>query len=91
MRFQIYNFSDIVTKVCNVVEYILGFFKCVFTTYDILSGIILKLNRTRSLDFVHLNRQCHKIFDTRFFHQTIPRRALIHGLKLFRIWLHIRL
>jgi hypothetical protein len=25
-----------------------------------------------------------------FFHQTIPLRALIHGLKLFRTWLRIR-
>jgi hypothetical protein len=25
-----------------------------------------------------------------FFHQTIPPRALIHGLKPFRIWLRIR-
>jgi hypothetical protein len=33
--------------------------------------------------------QGHEIFDPRF-NQTIPPRALIHGLKSFRIWLRIR-
>jgi hypothetical protein len=37
-----------------------------------------------------LKGQCHEIFDPRLFHQTIPPRALIHGLKPFRIWLRIR-
>jgi hypothetical protein len=36
-----------------------------------------------------LKGQCHEIFDPRFFHQTIPPRALIHGLKLSRILLRI--
>jgi hypothetical protein len=37
-----------------------------------------------------LKGQCHEIFVPRFFfHQTIPPRALIHGLKPFRIWLRI--
>jgi hypothetical protein len=37
--------------------------------------------------FILLKGQCHKIFDP---HQTIPPRALTHGLKPFRIWLRIR-
>jgi hypothetical protein len=42
-------------------------------------------------DPLPLKGQCHEIFDPRFFcHQTIPPRALIQGLKLFRIWLRIR-
>jgi hypothetical protein len=34
--------------------------------------------------------QCHEIFDPWLFQQTIPPRALSHGLKPFRIWLRIR-
>jgi hypothetical protein len=38
-----------------------------------------------------LKGQGHEIFDPRFFfHKTIPPRALIHGLKPFRILLRIR-
>jgi hypothetical protein len=37
-----------------------------------------------------LKGQCRVIFDPRFFHRTITPRALIHGLKPVRIWLHIR-
>jgi hypothetical protein len=37
-----------------------------------------------------LKRQCHEIFYHRVFNQTIPPRALIHKLKMFRIWLRIR-
>jgi hypothetical protein len=37
-----------------------------------------------------LKGQCQEIFDPRFFHQTIPPRALIHGLKPIRKWLRIR-
>jgi hypothetical protein len=33
----------------------------------------------------NLKGQCHEVFDPRFFHQTIPPRGLIHGLKPFRI------
>jgi hypothetical protein len=40
--------------------------------------------------FYYLNGQCHEIFDPQFFHQTIPPRALIHGLKSFCIWLRFR-
>jgi hypothetical protein len=41
-----------------------------------------------SVFFLHafaycLKGQCHEIFDPRFFHQTIPPRALIHGLSRF--------
>jgi hypothetical protein len=39
---------------------------------------------------IHYQNQRHEIIDPRFFHQTIPTRALIHGLKPFRIWLRIR-
>jgi hypothetical protein len=31
-----------------------------------------------------------RFFDPRILYQTIPSRALIHGLKPFRIWLRIR-
>jgi hypothetical protein len=30
-----------------------------------------------------LKGQCQEVFDLRFFHQTIPPRPLIHGLKPF--------
>jgi hypothetical protein len=33
-----------------------------------------------------LKTQCHEISDPRFFYQSTPLRALIHGLKSFRIW-----
>jgi hypothetical protein len=36
-----------------------------------------------------LKGQCHEIFDLWFF-PSIPPRALIHGLKPFRIWIRIR-
>jgi hypothetical protein len=36
-----------------------------------------------------LKGQCHEIFDSHFFHQTILPRTLIHRLKPFRTWLHI--
>jgi hypothetical protein len=39
---------------------------------------------------INLKGQLHEIFDPRFFHQSTPPRALIHGLKPFRIWLRIR-
>jgi hypothetical protein len=46
-------------------------------------------NQQNNLSF--LKGQCHEIFDPRFFfHQTIRPRALIRGLKPFRIWLRIR-
>jgi hypothetical protein len=34
--------------------------------------------------------QFHEIFDPRFFHQSTPPSALIHGLKPFLTWLRIR-
>jgi hypothetical protein len=37
-----------------------------------------------------LKGQCHDIFEPRFFSQTIPARAMIHGKRPFRIWLRIR-
>jgi hypothetical protein len=37
-----------------------------------------------------LKGQLHGIFGPWFFHQSTPSRALIHGLKPFRIWLRIR-
>jgi hypothetical protein len=38
-----------------------------------------------------LKGQCHEIFNHWFlFHQTIPPRALIHGLKPFCLWFRIR-
>jgi hypothetical protein len=37
-------------------------------------------------DFTFLKGQCHKIFDSQFFHQSTPYRSLINRLKLFRIW-----
>jgi hypothetical protein len=43
-----------------------------------------------SSEFLSLKGQCHAIFDFWFFHQTIPPRALIHGVKPFRIWIQIR-
>jgi hypothetical protein len=43
-----------------------------------------------SITFFVLKGQCHEIFDPRFFHQTIPPRGLIHGLKPFCTWLRIR-
>jgi hypothetical protein len=39
---------------------------------------------------ISLMGQCQEIFDPRFFHQTIPFRTVIHGLKPFRIWIRIR-
>jgi hypothetical protein len=40
--------------------------------------------------FYVLKGQCPEIFDPRGFHQTISPRALIDGLKPFRMWLRIR-
>jgi hypothetical protein len=37
-----------------------------------------------------LKRQLREIFDPCFFSSNNPPRALIHGLKPFRIWLRIR-
>jgi hypothetical protein len=37
-----------------------------------------------------LKGQLYEISDPRFFHQSTPPRALIHRLKLFRIWIRIR-
>jgi hypothetical protein len=38
-----------------------------------------------------LKGQLHEIFDPQFFfHQSTPPRALIHGLKPFRIWFRMR-
>jgi hypothetical protein len=51
-----------------------------------LAGAYLHL---KNFNF-NLKGQCHEIFDPRFFHQTIPPRALIHVLKPFRMWLRIR-
>jgi hypothetical protein len=47
-----------------------------------------KCRKSRAI--VPLKGQCHQIFEPRFFHQTIPPRALIHGPKPFCIWLRIR-
>jgi hypothetical protein len=46
--------------------------------------------KTFSYTLSLLKGQCHEIFNPWFFNQTIPPRALIHGLKPFQIWLRIR-
>jgi hypothetical protein len=46
-----------------------------------------KTEGSKSRETVPLKRQCHKIFDHRFFHKSTHPRALIHGLKPFRIWI----
>jgi hypothetical protein len=48
-------------------------------------------NFTTSARVILLKGQCHEIFDPRFFSSNNPPRALIHGLKPFRIWLRILL
>jgi hypothetical protein len=37
-----------------------------------------------------LKGKCHEIFEPQFFHQSTPRRVLIHRIKPFHIWLRIR-
>jgi hypothetical protein len=46
------------------------------------------LGSTSTLQNITL-AQCHEIFYLCCFHQTTLSRPLIHGLKLFRIWLRI--
>jgi hypothetical protein len=55
-----------------------------------LFSTLLGYHMLRQHFWVALKRQYHESIDPRFFHQTVPSRALIQGLKLFRKWLRIR-
>jgi hypothetical protein len=59
--------------------------KSVTTSTD----VVLPL-QTDTFSYVSLKGQYHEVFAPRFFSSNNPPKAIVNGLKPFRIWLRIR-